>query len=358
VSPNHPGNLRVWRDSSARLLVIAIIVVVFLLTAFLPANTNSLVSHPQPATDYDAAVARARQFQRGDSIATITGRSVLRVHGHRTSRAFVLFHGLTNSPYQFRDLADSLYEAGENVFVPRLPWHALPGGTQRDLARISAPALAGVADTSVDIASGLGDTVVVFGLSLGGTMAAWVAQFRHVDRVVIAAPALGVSHVAAALETPLMNLGLRLPNYAHDDPPDPLRPDRMPGWCSRGIAQMMALGLAARRGASEGAPRTSAIRMLVNAHDETVNRTLIDDLVASWQAKGASVETYELSDTLRLPHDVVDPTERGAKPSVTEPVIVALLYGRVDAPAISRSVYLLRQERLATPPATPPLARH
>src|SRR5205823_3700756 len=125
------------------------------------------------------------------------------------------------------------------------------------------------------------------------------------------------------------NLGLRLPDYSRDDPRDPLRPDRMPGWCSRGIAQMMELALAARRGASERAPRTHAIRMLVNAHDQTINRTLIDDLVASWRAKGASVETYELSDTLRLPHDVVDPTEPGAKPSVTEPLIVALLYRRI-----------------------------
>ena len=314
----------------AALLVAVSVVLVVLLTALVPTNTDSLVSRPQPATDYDAAIARARLFERGDSMATTTGRSMLRVHGHRTPRAFVLFHGLTNSPYQFRDLADSLYSAGDNVFVPRLPWHALPGGTQRELARLTTTALRGVADTSVDIASGLGDTVIVFGLSLGGTVAAWVAQFRSVDRVVIVAPALGVSHVTAALETPLMNLGLRLPNYSHDDPPDPQRPDRMPGWCSRGIAQMMALGLAARRGASARAPRTNAIRMLVNAHDETVNRTLIDDLVASWRAKGVSVETYELPDTLRLPHDVVDPTEHGAKPSVTEPVILDLLYGRVD----------------------------
>ncbi|HKN66264.1 MAG TPA: hypothetical protein VJW73_08315 [Gemmatimonadaceae bacterium] len=317
---------------SVRLLVVVSIVFVFLVTAFVPTNTGSLVSHPHPAANYDDAIARARFFERGDSIATASGRSLLRVHGHRTSRAFVLFHGLTNSPYQFRDLADSIYAAGDNVFVPRLPWHALPGGTQRELARITAGALRGVADTSVDIASGLGDTVIVFGLSLGGTMAAWVAQFRPVGRVVIAAPALGVSHVEASLETPLMNLGLRLPNYSQDDPADPHRPDRMPGWCSRGIAQMMELGLAARRGARESAPRTGAIRMLVNAHDQTVSRALIDDLVASWRAKDASVETTELSDTLGLPHDLVDPTEPGAKPSVTEPVILSLLYGRPGLP--------------------------
>jgi hypothetical protein len=144
---------------------------------------------------------------------------------------------------------------------------------------------------------------------------------------VIAAPALGVSRVAASLETPLMNLGLRLPNYSSDDPPDPLRPDRMPGWCSRGIAQMMALGLAARREAAGRRPLARDVRVLLNAHDQTVNRTLIDNLIASWLATGARVETRELSDTLRLPHDIVDPTEVGSRPAVTEPVILALLYG-------------------------------
>ena len=317
--------MRAW------LIVAATIVLVFLLTALVPTNTGELVSHPQPTANYETAIARARDFQRGDSVATATGRSVLRVHGRRTPRAFVLFHGLTNSPYQFRDLTDSIYNAGDNVFVPRMPWHALPGGRQRELARITATELRDAADASVDIASGLGDTVIVFGLSLGGTMAAWVAQFRPVDRVVIAAPALGVSHVTAALETPMMNLGLRLPNYSHDDPADPLRPDRMPGWCSRGIAEMMKLGLAARRGATERPAPARAIRMLVNAHDQTINRTLVDDLVASWRSTDTHVEAYELSDTLHLPHDVVDPTEPGAKPAVTEPAILALLYRPVPA---------------------------
>jgi hypothetical protein len=82
--------------------------------------------------------------------------------------------------------------------------------------------------------------------------------------------------------------------------------------------------------------------MLVNAHDQTINRTLIDDLVASWRASRAPVEMYELSDTLRLPHDIVDPSERGAKPSVTEPLIMTLLYGGVGASALSRGPYPVR----------------
>ena len=301
------------------------VVVLFVIVALVPASTRSLVARPKLARDYDAAVAIARAFARGDSAVAPGGQSMLLVHGHRTPRAFLLFHGLTNSPRQFRDLADSIYSTGDNVFVPRLPRHGLAGETIRDLGRLTADELRDAADESMDITAGLGDTVIVFGLSLGGVMAAWVAQYRAADRVVIAAPALGLAHVAAPLQSPMMDLALRLPDFDKADPHDAKRPDRTPGWTSRGIAEMMRLGVAVRRGAEREPPRTRDIRMLVNAHDQTVSRALIDQLVARWRDKGAHVAVYELSDTLRLPHDIVDPDERGSKPRVTEPVILSLL---------------------------------
>ena len=48
--------------------------------------------------------------------------------------AVVLIHGFTDSPRQFAELADSLYAAGDNVLVPRLPHHAL---RQRDVGELA-----------------------------------------------------------------------------------------------------------------------------------------------------------------------------------------------------------------------------
>ena len=180
------------------------------LLAYLPTATRELGSHPKPTT-YDAAMLLAEQLERADSLAVPIGKSVVRVHGRRTPRAFVLFHGFTNSPRQYRALADSIYNQGDNVLIPRLPWHALRGGTSANLSNLTAGALRDVADRSIDIATGLGDTVIVFGVSLGGNLAAWTAQFRPVYRVVIAAPALGLSHLSTRLETPAMDLMLRTP---------------------------------------------------------------------------------------------------------------------------------------------------
>ena len=306
--------------------------------ALVPTSTRALVSHAKPARDYEAALALETALERGDTAAAPGGKSMLLVHGHRTPRAFVLFHGLTNSPRQFRDLADSIYKSGDNVFVPRLPRHGLTGATVSDLGKLTAEELREAADQSMDIVTGLGDTVVVFGLSLGGVMAAWITQFRAVDRTIIAAPALGLARVATSLEDPMMNLGLRIPDLDHRDPPDAMRPDRTPGWTSRGIAEMMKLGVSARRDARSHSPCARDIRVLVNAHDQTVSRAVIDALVADWKATGAHVTTYELADTLRLPHDIVDPDERGGRPSVTEPVILSLVRGEPPKPASGASV--------------------
>jgi carboxylesterase len=292
-----------------------------------PTSVGSLGPHPKPAGDYESAMKLAQAFQRADSAAATGGESIIFVHGHRTPRAFVLFHGLTNSPRQFRKLAATLSESGDNGFVPRLPEHGLRGATSSDLARLTAESLRDVADASIDIASGLGDTVVVLGVSLGGNVAAWTAQFRPVSRVVIVAPALGLSHISTVLETPIMNLTLRVPNYSKKEGPDTLRPDRELGWSSHGVGQMLRLGTAIRRAADEHAPTARDIRVLVNPNDRTVNRQAIDELVEHWSATGGRVSMFELADTLHLPHDIIDPDERMGNTRVTYPVILALLYG-------------------------------
>ena len=239
----------------------------------------------------------------------------------------MLFHGLANSPRQLSELAATLYDGGDNVFVPRLPQHGLRGGTAGDLRHLTAESLRDVADAAIDLASGLGDTVVVLGFSLGGNMAAWTAQFRQVGRVVIVSPALGLSHVSTVAQTPMMNLTLRLPNYSYDDSHDTLRAERALGWSSRAVGEILRLGAAVRHAADEHAPSAREITVLVNANDETVNRDAIDELVAHWSVRGGHVSMFELPDSLGLPHDIIDPDEAGGNTKVTYAVILALLSG-------------------------------
>ena len=311
------------------LLLVTGAVALVLLAALVPTGTGDLISHASPARDYADAVDRALGQQRvDDTLAAPGGRSILLTHNRRTARAVVLLHGFTNSPRQFQEFAGELFAAGDNVYVPRLPHHAERHGTAVTLAGLTAEELRACADAAIDIAAGLGDSVIVVGLSAGGTMAAWIAQYRgDVRRSVIIAPTLGIARVPSGLATPLMNLALRLPNLTLKDPPDPARPDRELGTASQAIAQILRLGKAVRRVADHTPPRAHEIVFLMNAHDHTVKLAPVLELARTWSESGAAVSLYELPDSLGLPHDVVDPSQPNSKADVLYPVFEALTHG-------------------------------
>jgi esterase/lipase len=291
-------------------------------------DTNTLGPHPRPTRSYGAAMKRIGVLQLADAIAAPGGGSIVLVHGERTARAIVLFHGFTNSPRQFRRIAEELYARGANVFAPRLAYHGLHTGTVHQLSHLTAELLRDHADTAIDIAHGLGDTVIVSGLSLGGSLAAWSAQFRpEVTRAVPISPALALAHVPPIPDPVLLRLVLHVPDHTRSSAPDRSRPDRTSGWSTHAIGQMVRLGLAIRHAAHEHAPAARHILMLLNAHDHTVSRARNLDLAESWSAAGGNVSVWECPDALHLPHDLVDPDERFGNVAASYPVILALIDG-------------------------------
>ena len=299
------------------------------IAAVVPATAGDVRSHPNPAPDFDHAVARARAAISADSaIAAPGGASILRTHGARTPRSVVLFHGFTDSPRQFEALADSLFAAGDNVFVPRLPHHAERGKDVGELARLTASELCRSADEAVDVAAGMGDSVVVLGLSVGGTLAVWAAEHRsEVRRAVVIAPPFEVARVPSMLERPLVNLGARVPNISRRSAPDSERPDRDPGFATHGLAQVLRLGMAVRRDAERLLPSRAEVLFLVNANDHTVKTAPVLDLARLWNRRGVPVSVYEIPASLGLPHNVVDPMQQPGNAAVIYPTLSALAHG-------------------------------
>lgn len=270
--------------------------------------------HVAPAptsSSYAGAVTMiARRQAADDSVAVPGARSILLTRGAPTAHAIVLLHGLTDSPRQFEALAYRLHADGNNVFVPRFPRHGLRGGDARAVATLTAFGLRAFGDSVVSEAAGLGDSVVLVGLSMGGTVAAWVAQQRATWRAVLIAPALEPGHIPAILDRPIVGLAHRLPNVTRGAPPDTARPDREPGFSTRAIAEILELGASIIRDAARAAPRTQRIAVLVNANDRTVSESASEALARDWTRHGASAPVFELPDSLRLPHDIID-AQRG-----------------------------------------------
>ena len=63
--------------------------------------------------------------------------------------------------------------------------------------------------------------------------------------------------------------------------------------------------------------------MINNAHDNSVNNGITNQLVAAWKVHGEkSLRTYEFEDVLGLPHDLITPTREDGNPALVYPVII------------------------------------
>ena len=277
-------------------------------TFALAVDAPDVATEPEASSYADAVAMIARRQAADDSVAVRGARTILLTRGAPTARAIVLLHGLTDSPRQFEPLAYRLHADGNNVFVPRFAHHGLRGGDAGSLAALSASGLRAFADSVVSEARGLGDSVLIVGLSLGGTVAAWIGQHREVWRAVAIAPALQPGRLPAMLDRAVVGLVDRLPNVTRRSPRDTARPDREPGFSTRAIAELFELGGAVMRHAAHEAPRTQRFVVLVNANDRTVRESAAEELAREWARHGAAVSVFELPDSLHLPHNVVDPT--------------------------------------------------
>ena len=302
------------------------------------------VVQPLPAQHNRAAytssiAAISRRQAVDDSIAVPGARSILLVRGAPTARAIVLLHGLTESPRQFEAFAYLLHADGNNVYVPRLPQHGLRGGNVTSLSSLTAAQLRGMADSVVNEARGLGDSVVVVGLSMGGTVGAWIAQQRAVSRVVLIAPAIEPGRIPSLIDRPLIGLADRLPPITRRSPPDSARPDRAVGFNLRAVAEILELGSSILGEAAREAARTRDIAVLVNASDRTVKESAAEALARSWLQHGAKVLVFELPDSLRLPHNIIDPIAGRVGGDAVLDLIRQLAYG-IRPSALVRPVIL------------------
>src|SRR5260221_4241500 len=187
-------------------------------TARVAARIRLDQADPQPVHDYQSALERFARLQAldGDEVNPVC-RSRLLAHNTRTERVVVLLHGMTNCPEQFAQLAPQLYGLGYNVLVPRIPRNGLADRLTEELKLLTAEELRAFADAMVDLACGLGERVTVVGLSAGGVLAAWMAQFLPaVEAAIVIAPSIGIVPSLPirnlTINPLLMRTMLRLPN--------------------------------------------------------------------------------------------------------------------------------------------------
>ena len=291
-----------------------------------------------PGTTYDAAlelVAR-RAAAEGAEVNPVC-RSRLLDHGRRVEVAVACLHGYTNCPEQFSRLGADLHALGANVYTPRLPHHGLVDRMNTEQSHLTATELVDCAEAALAVARGLGDRVVVVGLSLGGVLASWLAQNRDGIEVAMAiAPLYWVRPLPRVLRAPTALLARALPSaYVWWDwrlKADLEPPYGYPRLATRGFGAMLQVGARVRAAAKRVAPRAGAIVVVTNAADPGVDVGSIRRLVRDWRRHGATVVTYEFAKEQGLPHDIVDPGHRDGRSAEVAPVLVSLIQDQLGWP--------------------------
>ena len=305
-----------------------------------PLHAERLVAVPGPAPDYAAAVARFRSDAAAapEPLNPLCHPELL-THGARTPRVVVLLHGISSCPRAFVDFAPALFARGANVVAFRMPENGYADRATDALGQLTAEKLTAWGDTAVDIAAGLGDEVVVLGVSAGGVVAAWCGQNRpEVARVVLVAPMFGLANLGPALNAAIMRATLLLPDFSIWK--DPMLRDRLVGLphcykrqSSRATGEILRLAHVVMRQAAASRPATRGAAVVTNANDSAIDNGLAKRLADAWEREGIPVQRFAFARSHGLGHELVDPLEPGADTDLTYPVLISLVEGRDPGPA-------------------------
>jgi pimeloyl-ACP methyl ester carboxylesterase len=311
-------------------LLILGIVLALVFIILTPWNISNLVSHPRPVQSYEEALQRVETL-RGKELPDMNPvcKLQLMTHGKKVERAIILVHGYSNCPQQFRALGQRYYDLGYNVLLVPMPYHGLADQMTTAHAQLKAEDLAAYADETVDIAQGLGDQVIMMGISVGGVTTAWAAQNRSdLDLAVIISPLFGFKQVPTPLTAAVMNIYLFLPDsfvwwnpvLQADSPPA----YAYPRYSKHALVQAVRLGFATQLEARNKPPAAKKVVVVFNANDNSVNNALTMDVVKIWQAHGANLTTSEFEASLKLGHDLIDPTQPDQKIDIVYPRLIDL----------------------------------
>ncbi len=313
-------------------LLIAAVLLSIVLVVLKPWNISNLASRPHPVKSYAEAIQRIDilRAQEGKDMNPVCQLQLM-THDKKVDRAIILVHGYTNCPQQFKELGQRFYDLGYNVLIAPLPHHGLANRLTETQGQLKAEELAAYADETVDIAQGLGQQVIMMGISGGGVTTAWAAQNRSdLDLAIVISPALGFKQIPTPLTAAVMNVFTLLPDsFVWWDPvlQDQAPPAyTYPRYSRHALVQILRLGFATQQAARHTQPAAKRIVIVFNPTDDSINNQLVKDLVKNWQAHRADLSTYEFDATLNLHHDLIDAAQPYQQTDLVYPQLIDLAH--------------------------------
>ena len=300
--------------------------------AFRPTTVGELDSHPNPVDSYEEAIARVKAMRAQDNHDLTRDVCITKLydHGHQTEHMIILLHGFTNCPEQFAELGRQHFEAGHNVFIPRMPYHGLSDRLTGALVNLKAQDLAAFGDKVIDIAHGLGKKITVMGVSGSGTLVAWLAQNRSdIDYAFAIAPLFGLAFIPTPFTRLFERIAFLLPNFFlwWDPRTKANNPYSIyyayPRYPTRALVEFLRLANIMRAQAEKSPPKAGHITMIINDAEPAVSNAEIMRFIGIWQSHGnIKVSEVHFEKEMRLPHDIITPGTPGVPIAEIQPRLI------------------------------------
>lgn len=254
-------------------------------------------------------------------------------HGNRVPHAMLILHGFTSCPKQFEAIGQQFHGLGFNVFIPRLPKHGHRNLAGDSLAQIKTTKLTIFSQECLNITAGLGDKVIVVGISGGATLVAWLYQhFPTVTLAVLIAPFLGVGSIPSRLNRAFSKFVDLLPNvWLWWDPVNKMDNPLSASYAykrypTRSIAEIMRLSQMIINMSKSNRPAGGKLILINNDADKSVNNQVSEQLLKNWQAfPDVDLQLYRFEAQHSLPHDVITPVRPDAKVDLVYPRLIELI---------------------------------
>lgn len=271
-----------------------------------PNRSGSLQKVSIAPVSYEQALTAVStiNMQEDSEAVTTECKTSLKTHGSKTAKTVVMLHGITACPKQFAVLGQKFYEAGYNVYIPRAPHH----GTDdpRKHAAVRATELVDYVNSSLNIARGLGGELGVAGLSGGGMLATWAAEYHpDIQHALILSP----FYKPAPSQAPKWQLPLLkklhgfhiLPDqYSDADTPD------KPGFSYRALANYLIVTENLRSEPDNLALKS--IGLVTSGSDRDIDHSLAEQIPRKIAgANNLPLHFVTLPEQWDAGHDIVDP---------------------------------------------------
>jgi len=309
------------------------VLVLILWLALRPIPMSGLVSHPDPVSSYEEALIQVKGMQEADNqdLARDVCITKLYDHGEQTEHVIIVIHGFTNCPEQFNELGKQHFEAGNNVFIPRMPYQGLSDRLTDALVNLTAEDLAAFGDKVINIAHGLGQKITVMGISGSGTLVAWLAQNRaDIDYAFAIAPLFGLAFVPSSLTRLFERIALLLPNFflwwdPRTKADNPYSIDyAYPRYPTRVLVQFLRLAMITRAQAEKSPPKAGNITLIINDAEPAVSNAEILRFLKVWRSHGkGNVREVHFEKEMKLPHDIITPGTPGVPIGDIQPRLIS-----------------------------------